>query len=160
MTWLTDHSNQRIYQHLPNVAVEELRINQSDLNTQRMLNLMAISSVNGAMPLYLHVVVRILRDLRIHQQNTKTTFDYGMFKRLLDDESLTEGQSAPLKQRLETLESFMVKTQADSYKMAKQRAPAGNKKKSKKGSMFGNDWTPQVGRAIRVVKSKATAGSN
>lgn len=138
------------------MAVEELRINQSDLNTQRMLNLMAISSVSGGMPLYLHVVVRILRDLRIHQQNTKTTFDYGMFKRLLDDESLTEGQSAPLKQRLETLESFMVQTQADSYKMAKQRAPADgknkSKNKSKKRSMFGNEWTPQVRRAIRVMK--------
>ncbi|KAM0227436.1 hypothetical protein ACHAPO_011561 [Fusarium lateritium] len=98
----------RIYGGLPNVAVERLRINQADLNTQRMLDLMAVSSVKGgSLPLYLHVVSRILRDMRIKQQSNNSTFDYATFKFLVSREDLKEGQMVPLQQRLETLESFM-----------------------------------------------------
>ncbi|KAG8664849.1 hypothetical protein FPOAC2_10321 [Fusarium poae] len=102
----------RIYQHLPKVVVKELRISQSDLNTRRMLDLMAVSSIQGSgIPLYLHVVSRILRDMRIAQQQTNSAFDYKAFKTAISKESLTEGQLLPLQQRLETLESFMVTEQ-------------------------------------------------
>ncbi|KKP00657.1 hypothetical protein THAR02_07246 [Trichoderma harzianum] len=84
-----------IYSKLPNVSVEELRINQSDLNTKRMMDLMA----------------RILRELRTEEQSNGTTFNYREFKRRLMDETLAVGQLQPLTQRLETLESFMVKEQ-------------------------------------------------
>lgn len=77
-----------------------------------MLDLMAVSSIQGGgMPLYLHVVSRILREMRITQQQTDSAFDYKAFKAGIDRESLTEGQLVPLQQRLETLESFMVKSQ-------------------------------------------------
>ncbi|CEI67738.1 hypothetical protein FVEN_g9546 [Fusarium venenatum] len=106
---------QRIYSGLPNVAVERLRINQADLNTQRMLDLMAVSSVKGgSLPLYLHVVSRILRDMRIKQQSNNSTFDYTDFKALVSREDLKEGQMVPLQQRLETLESFMVPAQTST----------------------------------------------
>ncbi|KAG8677801.1 hypothetical protein FPOAC2_03941 [Fusarium poae] len=105
----------RIYSGLPNVTVEMLRINQSDLNTQRMLDLMAVSSVKGGgLPLYLHVISRILRDMRIQQQSTNSAFNYTMFKTLVSREDLKEGQMVPLQQRLETLESFMVPAQTNS----------------------------------------------
>ncbi|KAL6922624.1 hypothetical protein FSST1_006650 [Fusarium sambucinum] len=105
----------RIYGGLPNVAVERLRINQADLNTQRMLDLMAVSSVKGgSLPLYLHVVSRILRDMRIKQQSNNSTFDYATFKFLVSREDLKEGQMVPLQQRLETLESFMVPAQTSA----------------------------------------------
>lgn len=73
-----------------------------------MLDLMAVSSLQGGgMPLYFHVVTRILKEMRIKQQQTGGHFDYGTFKRALATEGLTGGQLGPLGQRLETLESFM-----------------------------------------------------
>lgn len=73
---------------------------------------MAVSSIQGGgIPLYLHVVSRILRDMRIAQQQTNSAFDYKAFKTAISKESLTEGQLLPLQQRLETLESFMVTEQ-------------------------------------------------
>lgn len=66
---------QLLYEGLPNVKVQELRLSQSDLNTQRMLDLMAISSVQGgSLPLYFHVVIRILRELRLQQQQNGGSF--------------------------------------------------------------------------------------
>lgn len=103
-----------------------------------MLDLMAVSSIQGGgMPLYLHVVTRILRDLRVQQQQLGTSFDYGAFKRALAYENLTDGQRAPLQQRLETLESFMVKRQAGSYNNSKTKS-AGDV------TYKGNNWSPVV----------------
>jgi hypothetical protein len=119
--------------------VEVLRINQSDLNTKRMMDLMAVSSIQGGgMPLYLHVVQRILRDLRIEQQENNTTFDYREFKKRLMDETLAIGQLQPLQQRLETLESFMVKEQV---------VQASNKKK-RQSQGRGINWEPKVSNCI------------
>lgn len=96
-----------------------LRINQSDLNTQRMLDLMAVSSIKGgSLPLYLHVVSRILRDMRVKQQTSDSEFDYVAFKGLVSLEDLKEGQMVPLQQRLETLESFMVPGQTSASKFS------------------------------------------
>lgn len=99
-----------------------------------MMDLMAVSSVQGGMPLYLHVVQRILRDLRIEQQENNTTFNYRAFKERLMNEDLAVGQLGPLQQRLDTLESFMVKEQV---------ANASNKRaKLKPGK--GINWEPKV----------------
>lgn len=68
----------------------------------------------GSMPLYLHVVNRILRDLRLEQQKNGSAFQYAAFKRMIADEPLTVAQRAPLVQRLDTLQSFMVKEQVQS----------------------------------------------
>ncbi|KAM0347310.1 hypothetical protein ACHAPU_004829 [Fusarium lateritium] len=136
---------ERIYAHLPKVAVEELRISQSDLNTRRMLDLMAVSSIHGGgMPLYLHVVSRILRDMRITQQQTDSAFDYRAFKRAIARESLTEGQLLPLQQRLETLESFMVKEQ--TLTTGTSSKVKGESKKKAKGSSQGIRWNLSGGQ--------------
>ncbi|KAL7912662.1 hypothetical protein GGI35DRAFT_476499 [Trichoderma velutinum] len=123
-----------IYSKLPNVSVEELRINQSDLNTKRMMDLMAVSSIQGGMPLYLHVAQRILRELRYEEQELGTTFNYREFKRRLMDETLAAGQLQPLTQRLDTLESFMVKEQV--VKIGKKKALQSQGK--------GNNWEPKA----------------
>ncbi|KAF4992394.1 hypothetical protein FGRMN_7206 [Fusarium graminum] len=124
---------------------EELRINQSDLNTRRMLDLMAVSSIQGGgMPLYLHVVSRILRDMRISQQRSDSAFDYKAFRRAIDKEALTEGQLLPLQQRLETLESFMVKEQTLGT-----TTPSASKKESKektKAASHGIEWNLDGGQ--------------
>lgn len=91
------------------------------------------------MPLYLHVVSRILRDLRLEQQKTRSSFQYAAFKRMIKDEDLTPGQRGPLLQRLDTLESFMVKEQVHSSSRARHLR-----------STSGNSWTPRPGQLTIV----------
>lgn len=91
------------------------------------------------MPLYLHAVNRILRDLRLEQQRNGSAFQYAAFKSIIENEPLTMGQQGPLNQRLETLQSFMVKEEVrSSYapSRAANTAPGNT----------GNSWTPQPGQ--------------
>ncbi|KAK7748375.1 hypothetical protein SLS62_008638 [Diatrype stigma] len=117
-----------------------LRLNESDLNTQRMFDLMAVR--DGPMPLYLYVIQRILRELRISQQELGTSFDYSEFKRMIDAEKLTRDQLVHLGQRLETLESFMVKDDASTA----MRGLKDNKTRSQSGT----DWIPKTGQLTIV----------
>ncbi|KAK3311518.1 uncharacterized protein B0T15DRAFT_427799 [Chaetomium strumarium] len=140
---------QRIYKRFPNIRVEELRLNESDLNTKRMLDLMAVTT-GGNLPLYLHVVQRILRELRVLQQKTNMAFSYTAFKQMLALENLTEMQLAPLKQRLETLESFMVESQAKAYDMFNATQGRGRKAKSAAAKSPGTSWAPRNGHLTIV----------
>ncbi|RYP46859.1 hypothetical protein DL768_006998 [Monosporascus sp. mg162] len=137
----------KTYSRFPKVKIEELRINQTDLNTKRMMDLMAVKE-GGNMPLYLHVVSRILRELRLEQQSTNSTFKYAAFSSRIRDEPLTVAQRNPLIQRLDTLESFMVKEQVE----APMPSPQGKKKKHKgpANKNTGNDWTPKSGQLTIV----------
>ncbi|KAI1490212.1 hypothetical protein F5X96DRAFT_694949 [Biscogniauxia mediterranea] len=138
---------QETYKAIPNVTVEMLQLSQSDLNTQRMLDLMAVG--DGNMPLYLHVLQRILREMRIEQQQQPSwqtsSFRYGEFKKRLLDEALTGQQMAPLHQRLDTLESFMVK----EHTTLSQAPPSGVRKQTKP-IPGGTDWTPVPGQLTIV----------
>ncbi len=87
-------------------------------------------AVTDSAPLYMEVVKRILKELRISQQVTGEPFDYFTFKNRLEMEELTVAQKGPLKQRMDTLESFMV-----------QRARFG---KNRAATPCGIDWTPKV----------------
>lgn len=126
--------------------IEELMIEETDLNTQRMLDLMAVSSIKSdGMPLYLHVITRILREMRIEQQRSHTPFNYRKFKQMIQQEqTLKEGQLAPLQQRLETLESFMVKTQAAACDILKGKPKSGTASKIPKSTKRGTHWGPKV----------------
>jgi len=128
----------RTYKGL-NVTIEPLRINQSDLNTKRMLDLMAVNPASGPMPLYLHAINRILRELRIVQQQTNDSFNYLEFIKMVEDSPMTREQLAPLTQRLDTLESFMPKSQTERISVATPK----KKRTVKPGS--GNDWTIKAG---------------
>lgn len=122
-----------------NIKVEALQIDQADLNTRRMLDLMAVGQDNGPLPLYMHTVQRILREMRVEQQSLGTGFDYAEFKGRILDSGLTPGQLEPLKQRLDTLESFMPPQQAFSR--------TGKNIKAKR---WGSDWTPQVNHSSSI----------
>lgn len=93
---------------------------------------MAVGQDDGPMPLYMHTVKRILREMRIVQQETGAGFDYQGFKRRLMSSNLTPSQLEPLNQRLETLESFMPKSQTG-------KGGATNGKKPR-----GSIWEPKV----------------
>lgn len=96
-----------------------------------MFDLMAVRS-NEELPLYLHSISRLLRELRIIHQKTGRPFHYGEFKKAIEDLSLTKDQSSPLKQRLDTLESFMPNCQSN----INSRCPL------KRGD--GTNWTIKV----------------
>lgn len=125
-----------MYSKIKNVNVETLRLSESDLDTRRMFDLMAVSG-EGQMPLYLHVVERILRDMRTNSQQllesgVQSGFKYLEFKQKIEEAGFTNLQSGPLNQRLETLESFM------KYKAVRKKGVT--KTKIAKGT----DWTPKV----------------
>lgn len=101
-----------------------------------MLDLMAVGQEKGPAPLYMHTVQRILREMRLLQQETGSRFDYHCFKKQILEADLLPSQLEPLKQRLDTLESFMPRQQV------RQEKKAGNKKK--KAPAEGSNWTPEV----------------
>lgn len=102
-----------------------------------MLDLMSVNRDEGPLPLYLHGVTRILRDMRMVQQETRGTFNYREFKRQVLDMTLTQSQVAPLNQRLDTIESFMVKEQTSLTIETKKKGVRPSK-------VRGNDWTHKV----------------
>ncbi|KAL4971735.1 hypothetical protein BDW66DRAFT_155357 [Aspergillus desertorum] len=144
-----------IYKRL-NVSVEPLSIDQSDLNTKRMMDLMAVSA--GDAPLYMESVKRILRELRMVQQQVGGGFDYAEFRKRVKDCGLTAAQMGPLTQRLETLESFMPDGQTNNYGCAKGKGGKGKGGKGKGGKAKkgkgkggrGTDWTPSPGQLTIV----------
>ncbi|KAL2861014.1 uncharacterized protein BJX67DRAFT_375647 [Aspergillus lucknowensis] len=121
-----------------NITVAPLELDQEHLNTQRMLDLMAVGQDESPMPLYMHTVKRILRDMRITQQEHETGFDYQGFKQRLMSSNLSQAQLEPLSQRLDTLESFMPKSQT-----GKARATKGKKS-------GGSIWEPQA-RQLTII---------
>lgn len=123
-----------------NIRIDPLQIDQSDLNTKRMLDLMAVGQSDGPMPLYMHTIKRILREMRIQQQTSGAGFDYPEFRQRVFDSGLTPAQLEPLKQRLDTLESFMPESQVI---VSHQK----NEEKLKKG---GSDWEPVVRSKVHV----------
>ncbi|PBP25262.1 hypothetical protein BUE80_DR003671 [Diplocarpon rosae] len=125
----------RTYSPMKNVTVEPLMINESHLNTTRMLDLMAVSQ-EERMPLYLHEITRILREMRVVQQRVEGSFKYATFKKEVEKSPMTDAQKAPLTQRLDTLESFMPRFQT---------APDVKKK-----GAGGNDWSIKPGSLIIV----------
>ncbi|KAJ5817144.1 hypothetical protein N7447_009377 [Penicillium robsamsonii] len=129
-----------------NIKVEPLQIDQADLTTKRMLDLMAVGQDSGPVPLYMHTVQRILREMRVLQQKSGSQFDYKDFKKRILSSGLLPGQIAPLKQRLDTLESFMHPQQVTLNKKG------NGKKANPRGA--GSNWTPKqdtkVGRIVAL----------
>ncbi|KAB8239053.1 P-loop containing nucleoside triphosphate hydrolase protein [Aspergillus alliaceus] len=124
-----------------NVMVKPLQLDQTDLNTKRMMDLMAIGQDDGSVPLYVHTVKRILREMRSAQQETQGCFDYRSFKDKVMDAGLTPGQMEPLKQRLDTLESFMPQHQVSQVRRSKKQGQL---------ELQGSTWDP-VPRSLTIV---------
>jgi hypothetical protein len=100
-----------------------------------MLDLMAVKQDDCPMPLYLHTIYRILREMRREQQKTGGLFNYGLFKQKVADTAMTPAQLGPLQQRLYTLESFMPDAQTRNLVNKKGNSVLVNS---------GNDWTSEV----------------
>jgi len=138
----TSLSTIRSRYNLFNVTVEPLEINQSDLNTKRMLDLKAVTQENGPVPLYLHTIYRILRQMRMEQQAIGGSFNYIRFKWEVEAAELNPTQRVPLNRRLDTLESFMPAFQTQIL--------LPNKCIRNRRGRNANDWTPQHGHLTIV----------
>lgn len=97
-----------------------------------MLDLMAVNQEDGTVPLYIHVAYRVLREMRMLQQQTGERFKYELFKAKLLSSELTPAQLGPLQQRLTVLESFMP-SQTSKNKREKSSSQTG-----------GTDWKHEV----------------
>ncbi|KAJ5129595.1 uncharacterized protein N7515_005634 [Penicillium bovifimosum] len=86
------------------LKVQPLYLPQKDLNISMMKTLMAVNNKAGQ-PLYIEVIMKILRDMAIQNQG-QAGFNYAAFKNMLDKEQFVRGQLMPLTLRLEVLESF------------------------------------------------------
>ncbi|MCJ1245582.1 hypothetical protein MMC30_002786 [Trapelia coarctata] len=101
-----------IYQNLPGVPADKmpevipLRFEEQQLNVSRMMNLMAVNKNDGPMPLYIEVILRILRAMSIESKGAPG-LNYAAFRNRLALEGFSGQQNVPLKLRLELLESFM-----------------------------------------------------
>lgn len=101
---------------------------------------MELMAFDRAQPLYASVIQRILRDMRLTQQEKPGNFNYREFITKLEDEPLSPDQKRGLRQRLDTLQSFMV---ADQIK------PFGRGKSAGSILRSGTDWTPKVSCRVK-----------
>ena len=79
------------------------------------------------------VILRILREMAVESQGAPA-FDYDSFRKRVDAEAFTGQQIAPLKLRLELLESFMdrpSKTEEGQQALALPDTKAGRQVRSK-----------------------------
>lgn len=67
---------------------------------------MSVSPSDESVPLYINVIAKILRQMRL-EQTMNGGFNYALFKNKLDDSGLLPSQKGPMEQRLDVLESFM-----------------------------------------------------
>ncbi|THW56800.1 hypothetical protein D6D19_10581 [Aureobasidium pullulans] len=87
--------------HLLNI--QPLVLQSYHLTAERMHRLMAFQESETAVPLYMEVIMRILREMAI----TGLPFNYSTFKAHLANEGLMPGQKVMMDMRLCLLESFM-----------------------------------------------------
>lgn len=87
------------------VTVQRFLLPPSELSIERMHKLMAFSERSDAIPLYMEVIQRILRQMAVAGHGR--AFNYGDFLRHLESASLTNEQQRPMRLRLDLLQSFM-----------------------------------------------------
>lgn len=111
----------------------------------RMLDLMGSTKEDGSTPLYIHVVHKIIREMRMNQQLTGESFNYPAFKAEIGNADLTPAQLVPLFQRLAILQSFMWQA-------------SENKKRRKRGLETYNatQWTNEVSKLVALEPHVST----
>lgn len=92
-----------------NLSIKPLELRSRDLSVDRMNKLMAFAESEGKIPLYMDVILQVLRQMANENDQGKP-FSYKTFRRLLAtaSERFTPQQSNPMNLRLSLLESFMV----------------------------------------------------
>ena len=105
---------------------------------------MAVKSDEGV-PLYIHTIYRILREMRMIQQELGGKFNYSEFKRQVMDSGLSTAQLGPLIQRFHTLESFMPRVQVDPRQIQfRVKGKDKGKGKEKPSGTGRSNWNLEV----------------
>ncbi|KLJ13847.1 hypothetical protein EMPG_11229 [Blastomyces silverae] len=106
---------EKLYANMPGLAdgapkpkVSRLYFREDQLTLGMMKDLMAVSG-EGAPPLYMEVVTKVLREMAEEALGGRG-INFNAFKQRLYDEGLNQGQLGPLNMRLNLLESFLEKT--------------------------------------------------
>ncbi|KAI5208454.1 hypothetical protein E4T38_02914 [Aureobasidium subglaciale] len=83
--------------------IQPLVLQSHHLTAERMHRLMAFQESETTVPLYMEVIMRILREMAM----SGLPFNYATFKANLDNEGLQPGQKVMMDMRLNLLESFL-----------------------------------------------------
>ncbi|KAL1859164.1 hypothetical protein Plec18170_002279 [Paecilomyces lecythidis] len=102
--------------HAPKPRVVPMYFREEHLNITMMKTLMAIGG-EGNTPLYIEVLSQVLREMAMQSQGSRG-LDYTLFKKRLETEKFTKDQLAPLRLRLQLLESFLDTSPKKSSKTA------------------------------------------
>ncbi|PVI06990.1 hypothetical protein DM02DRAFT_489510, partial [Periconia macrospinosa] len=132
--------DQVVMDHKGDMSVEKLEIHPSHLNTERVKTLMAVGN-DGEMPLYMHVIIKILREMA-EKSGGVDVFDYRLFKKRLAEEGFMDRQAPALKMRLDLLESFVDTPKSQSW--AKNKATTRNLLQGQPGVLTIIDLTDPV----------------
>lgn len=91
----------KAYSHLP-VKVRPFRLKASDLTAARLLSIMMCDeSPHGHKPLYMQVILSIMREMG------QDRFNYKLFRQTLSERKFTDQQKEGLSQRLSILDSIV-----------------------------------------------------
>ncbi|KAM0812014.1 putative P-loop containing nucleoside triphosphate hydrolase protein [Seiridium cardinale] len=100
----------RLYSNLPGLSDNSPRpkvvpfyLNDKQLDISRILKLMAVDPAAKDSPLYMEVVMKIIREMAM----TGNPFTYTAFRQRIADTAWVGGQNIPLNMRLQMLESFL-----------------------------------------------------
>ncbi|RYP36915.1 hypothetical protein DL767_003163 [Monosporascus sp. MG133] len=101
----------RLYSNLPGLApgglqpmVVPLYLEEHQLDVSRILKLMAVDPAADRTPLYMEVVMNIVREMAMEG----SAFTYTKFRERLADTPWVRGQETPLNLRLQLLDSFIM----------------------------------------------------
>jgi hypothetical protein len=83
--------------------IQPIVLQSHHLTAERIHRLMAFQEAKTVVPLYMEIILRILREMAI----TGLPFSYAAFKTRLSQESLQPGQTTMMNMRLNLLESFL-----------------------------------------------------
>ncbi|KAJ6028587.1 hypothetical protein N7540_004163 [Penicillium herquei] len=123
-----------VYLKMPGISgktkptVEPMYLPKKDLNIAMMKTLMGMNE-KTSQPLYMDVVMKILRDMAIENQG-RASFNYQHFRKLIDQQDFIKGQEVPLQMRLKVLDSFLEKENPP-----KDSTPAEEMWKFEKGTL-------------------------
>ncbi|KAI8962688.1 hypothetical protein F5Y11DRAFT_321843 [Daldinia sp. FL1419] len=104
-----------LYGSLPgmDVKVLPLYLNEDQLDISRMLKLMAIDPAAKDTPLYMEVVMNLAREMAMEGPGV---FTYSRFCERLSKVKWVKGQEAPLKLRLQLLDTFIAPSSTNNTK--------------------------------------------
>ncbi|KAJ9217610.1 hypothetical protein DTO166G4_792 [Paecilomyces variotii] len=102
--------------HAPKPKVVPMYFREEYLNITMMKTLMAIGG-EGNTPLYIEVLSQVLRGMAMESQGSRG-LNYKLFKQRLESERFSKDQLAPLRLRLQLLESFLDTSPKSSSKTA------------------------------------------